>query len=275
MSGVAPGDVAATITATGTIEPEEVINVCAQVTGVIERLGADLRGQGKLIDHGSRVRKGTVLAQVDSALYSIRVEQQQASCHRAEADVALAQAKLELIESQWKRAQEHRKTKSVSDADFDLARFNFKEAKLALVAAEAAVVQHKAALKEAQLNLDHTTIRSPVEGIVIDRRVNVGQIVVANPSATSLFLIARDLRKLQVWVSVNESDISRIREAQRAHFSVLGCPGQVFEGKVACVRLNATMTRNVVTYTVVVATDNREGRLLPYRTASVQFDGER
>lgn len=127
-------------------------------------------------------------------------------------------------------------------------------------------------MKQAEINLDWTRIRSPVKGVIIDRRVNVGQTVVASLNAPSLFLIAKDLKHLQVWVSVNEADIGKIRKEQAVRFTVDAFPGEVFAGKVAQIRLNATMTQNVVAYTVVVTTDNPDGKLLPYLTANVQFE---
>src|SRR5439155_9135451 len=105
-------------------------------------------------------------------------------------------------------------------------------------------------------NLDYTEIKSPVNGVIIDRRVNIGQTVVASLNAPSLFLIAKDLKKMQVWVSVNEADIGQIHVGQPAYFKVDAFPRDVFQGIVAQIRLNATMTQNVVTYTVVVNTDN-------------------
>ena len=122
---------------------------------------------------------------------------------------------------------------------------------------EAAIGQAQANLKVAQTNLDYCTIKSPVKGVVIDRRVNVGQTVVASLSATSLFLLAKDLMRLQVWASVNEADIGNIHNGQDVTFTVDARPGRDFQGTVKQIRYNATMTQNVVTYTVVVATTNR------------------
>jgi HlyD family secretion protein len=126
-------------------------------------------------------------------------------------------------------------------------------------------------LKRALQNLSYCTIVSPVKGVIIDRRVNIGQTVVASLSAPSLFLLAKDLNRLQVWVSVNEADIGRIKPGQPVTFTVDAHPGDVFPGKVGKVRLNATMTQNVVTYTVEVDTDNSGGKLFPYLTANVNF----
>src|SRR5437870_128517 len=129
----------------------------------------------------------------------------------------------------------------------------------------------QAALQNAETNLGYCTIRSPVKGVIVDRRVNTGQTVVSSLNAPSLFLIARDLKRLQVWTSVNEADIGQIRKGQAVNFTVDAHPGKVFRGEVNKVRLNAAFTQGVVTYTVEVNTDNSDGKLLPYQTAEMQF----
>jgi HlyD family secretion protein len=124
----------------------------------------------------------------------------------------------------------------------------------------------------AKVNLNYTTIKSPVRGTIVDRRVNIGQTVVASLSAPSLFLIAKDLRRMQVWASVNEADIGRIKAGMPVRFTVDAYPDDTFRGSVSQVRMNAIMTQNVVTYTVIVTADNPDGKLLPYLTANVQFE---
>ena len=145
-------------------------------------------------------------------------------------------------------------------------------AEASVATAAAAVAQSKALLKQAETKLGWTSIRSPVKGVIIDRRATVGQTVVGSLNAPSLFLIAKDLRRIQVWASVNEADIARIRENQAVRFTVDAYPNDSFQGKVAQIRLNATLTQNVVTYTVVVAVDNADQKLLPYMTANVRFE---
>jgi HlyD family secretion protein len=160
----------------------------------------------------------------------------------------------------------------MSDTDYDSAFANFKAAKANVAVGKATIRQNEAVVRMAKTNLGYTTIKSPVRGTIIDRRVNMGQTVVASLNAPSLFLIAKDLRRMQVWASVNEADIGRISVDMPVRFTVDAYPGQVFRGKVCQIRLNATMTQNVVTYTVVVTTDNSSGKLLPYLTANVQFE---
>jgi HlyD family secretion protein len=277
------GDLVATISATGTVEPEEVVDVGAQVAGRIVAFGKDR--SGKTIDYGSDVEKGTVLAQIDDSLYTAEVaqvkaqlEQANAGVLRAEADLGQFQAKLFQAERDWKRAQQLGPSEALSQSDYDAALSAYEVAKANLAVGKAAIVQAKKAVSQseptvrrAQQNLDYCTIKSPVKGIIIDRRVNIGQTVVASLNAPSLFLIAKDLKRMQVWVSVNEADSGSIHPGQAVTFTVDAYPGQVFQGEVGKFRLNATMTQNVVTYTVEVITDNSSGKLLPYLTANVKF----
>ena len=138
--------------------------------------------------------------------------------------------------------------------------------------ANAGIHQAEATLKSFQTDLDYCQIKSPVKGVIVDRRVNIGQTVVSALSASSLFLLAKDLSRVQIWASVNEADIGRIHQGQNATFTIDTFPNDTFTGTVTQVRLNATMTQNVVTYTVVVTTENKDQRLLPYMTANVNFE---
>lgn len=277
------GDLLATISATGTVEPEEVIDIGAQVAGKIVAFGKDKHG--KTVDYGSVVEAGTVLARIDDALYAAdaasaqaQLEQSKAALQRSEADMGQLKAKLYQAQRDWARAQKLGPSDALSQADYDAAQSAYETAKANLEVGKAAILQAKknvlqsqAVFKRAQQNLDYCTIVSPVKGVIIDRRVNIGQTVVASLSAPSLFLIAKDLNRLQVWVSVNEADIGHIKPGQPVTFTVDAYPGEVFQGEVGKVRLNATMTQNVVTYTVEVNTDNSSGKLLPYLTANVKF----
>ncbi len=284
VAQVKRGDLAAEISATGTVEPEEVVDVGAQVAGQIKAFGADKNG--KPIDYGSAVEAGTVLAHIDDSLYAADVAQStaalaqaQANLQQAQANLGQLQAKLNEAARDWDRAQKLGPGDALAQTSYDAYQAGYETAKANLAVGEATVVQNKAAvqqadaaLKRAQQNLGYCTIASPVKGVIIDRRVNIGQTVVSSLNAPSLFLIAKDLRRMEVWVSVNEADIGNITPGQLVTFTVDARPGQTFSGKVAKVRLNATMTQNVVTYTVVVSTDNSSGRLLPYLTANVQFE---
>jgi len=281
------GDLVATIGATGTVEPEEVIDVGAQVAGKINSFGKDK--DGKAIDYGSVVEEGTILAQIDDSLYAADVAQalaelQQATTgvQRSEADLGQMKAKLYQAQRDWERAQKLGPSEALAQATYDAYQSAYETAKAnvavgeaAIAQAQAAVTQAEAVLRRSQQNLGYCTIKSPVKGVIIDRRVNIGQTVVSSLNAPSLFLIAKDLKRMQVWAPVNEVDIANIRPGQPVSFTVDAYPGEVFRGEVGKVRLNATMTQNVVTYTVEVITDNSSGKLLPYLTANVQFELDR
>jgi HlyD family secretion protein len=277
-------DVLATISATGTVEPEEVVDVGAQVAGMIKGFGTDVNG--KTIDYGSEVDNGTVLAQIDDSLYSADLAQSRAQLQldraallQAQANVLQAKAKMADAQRDWERAEKLGPSDALASTSYDAYKANYEVAKSNVTAADAAVEQAKAkvalseaALQRADRNMSYCTIKSPVKGVIIDRRVNTGQTVVSSLNAPSLFLIAKDLRRIQVWVSVNEADIGNIHPGEPVTFTVDAFPGQIFLGQVGKLRLNATMTQNVVTYTVEVNTDNSDGRLLPYLTANAQFE---
>ena len=299
----------ATIVATGTIEPEEVIDVGAQVAGQIISFGRDPANAKRTIDYGSPVEQGTVLARIDDVLYAPEVAIARADMGVCAADVRHAESELIQMRSQLHKAErdlqrgkrlelEH----SISQTEIDALQSAWETANASVPAAEADLEKAKQAVEKAhgtllkaEKNLGYCTIKSPVKGIIIDRRVNVGQTVVSSLNAPSLFLIAKDLRRLQIWVSVNEADIGNIYPGQDVTFTVDSYPADVFHGIVGQIRLNATMTQNVVTYTVVVNVENGDGKLdhstsagtspgtrnapdaatagklLPYLTANVQF----
>ena len=275
VAAIVRGDLVTTINATGTVEPEEVINVGAQVAGKIESFGRDPHDPTKQVDWGTEVEEGTVLAVIDPTLYKAQVDQVAASLAEAKADVLQLQAKADQAEQEWKRAQSLKPMKAIADTDHDLAKANCLVAKANVEVGKATIQRCEAVLTMAKANLDYTVIKSPVKGVIISRRVNIGQTVVAALNAPSLFLMAKDLRKMQIWASVNEADIGRIRPGQPVHFTVDAYPEQTFEGKVLQVRLDAQTSQNVVTYTVVVTTDNSDGQLLPYLTANLKFEVDR
>ncbi len=288
------GDIIQTVEATGTLEPEEVVDVGAQVVGRIERFGLDPRGEtdpkfkDKPVDYRSEVKEGTILAEIDDSVYVAQRDQALAAYERAKADLVQMEARLAQADAEWQRAQRLRtlsvkgisatgqgedvKIRGISDADFVLAKSNFEVAKANIEVGKAAIAQQKSTLDLAETNLGYTVIKSPVEGTILDRRVNIGQTVVASLNAPSLFLIAKDLRRMQVWASVNEADIGGLKVGTPVSFSVDAFPNESFAGVVEQVRLNAKMTQNVVVYTVVVATDNADLKLLPYLTATLNFE---
>jgi HlyD family secretion protein len=284
---VTRGDLLVSIRATGTIEPEEVVDVGAQVAGQILSFGKDVNG--KTVDYGSPVETGTVLAKIDDSLYSAdeaqaraQVQAAAAGLQRAEADLEQMKAKLQQADRDWRRAQKLGPSEALAQSSYDAyqsayetAAANVAVGQAAILQAKASLAQAEAVLRRAQRNLGYCTIKSPVKGVIVDRRVNIGQTVVSSLNAPSLFLIAKDLTRMQVWVAVNEADIGKIHPGLPVTFTVDAFPGETFRGEVGKVRLNASMTQNVVTYTVEIVTDNSTGRLLPYLTANVEFQLER
>lgn len=324
---VAHGDVTAVVAATGTLEPEDVIDVGAQVGGMVREFGT--AADGKPVDYGSPVEPGTVLARIDDSLYRARksqseaavqtaksqaaqaaakleqakagVEQARANTQRSEADVVQATAKANQAEKDLRRLQAA--GRAISQQELDAAQAGFDantaavgvakatlaqtkaaelnaaaavtDAEAAVSASKAGVATAEAVLKQEELNLGYCTITSEVKGTIIDRRVTLGQTVQSSFNTPSLFLIAKDLKKMKVWASVNEADVGQIRVGQPAKFTVDAHPGRTFKGTVGRIRLNATNTQNVVVYTVEVTTENPDGLLLPYMTANLTFEVDR
>ena len=272
-----------TISATGTVEPEELVNVGAQVNGKIMSFGKD--ADGKTVDYGSRITQGMILAQIDDVTYKAELQEKEAQLEQANAAIMSAEAAIseananeKLATSNWDRAQRLYKQGSMTLSDYESYQTSYFTSRAAVAKTQAALAQAKAqksiaeaALVKARRNLEYCTIISPVDGVVIDRRVSVGQTVVSNQTASSIFLVARDFKKMQVWVSVNEADVGAIRAGMPVIFSCDAFPNTEFQGKVHRLRLNATLSSNVVTYIVEVNADNKNGKLIPYLTANVKF----
>lgn len=278
------GDITSKISATGTIEPEDLIDVGAQVAGRIIEFGMD--NKGKVVDYGSQVSAGTVLAKIDDVIYRSDLESAQAALKKAKADMDSSRANLKQYKAKFEQARrnwERAKKLGVSDAlaknvydnyrsEYEVAKANVEVGEVAIKQAKTVIEQEQAKVNRARQNLSFCVIKAPVDGVIIDRRVNIGQTVVASLNAPSLFLIAKDLRNVQIWVAVNEADIGSIYVGQPVSFTVDAHPREKFQGVVGKIRLNASMTQNVVSYTVEVDIDNSDGRLLPYLTASVEFE---
>ena len=276
-------DLVRSITATGTVEPEELVNVGAQVQGMITKFGPDT--QGKPVDYGSVVKEGGVLAWIDDSLYAAELKSAEASQLQAKAainsaasNILQAKARLELAALNLNRAKQLRPTNAIAQntydaalADYDVAKANLAVTEATQAQAQAQLASANAAQERAARNLSYCVIKSPVNGVIIDRRVNIGQTVVSSMNAPSLFLIAKDLKRMQVWVSVNEADVGQIKAGLPVQFTVDAFQNRIFKGTVRKIRLNATMSQNVVTYVVEVETDNSDGILLPYLTANVKF----
>src|SRR5437762_153310 len=233
LAKVERGPLTAAVSATGNLNAVITVQVGSQVSGQIKEL---------LVDFNSVVKKGQVVARIDPEIFEAKVNQAQAAHDSAVAQLESARAHDQALASAIQSA---------------IAQLRVAEAMLA--SARAQVEQKIAALKQSQLDLDHTTITAPVDGVVVSRQVDVGQTVAASLQAPVLFTIAQDLTQMQVETSVDEADIGRIKLDDRATFTVDAFPGETFTGAVNQIRKAAQVVQNVVTYTVVVAVPNPRG----------------
>lgn len=271
---VQKGDIQNVVQATGTINAVTTVQVGSQVSGTIQTLSADFN---------SHVKKNQVIAQIDPSLFQGALLQAKADLADAQANLIAAKANLDKAQATAAQAKLdfNRYTTLAQEGvvptqQLDTARATSQSADAAVGAAKAQVTQaaaqtqqKSAAVTVAQTNLDHSTIRSPIDGTVIARSVDVGQTVAASLQAPTLFTIAQDLTKMQVYVSTDESDVGTIQTGQEVNFKVDAFPKDTFKGKVSAVRLNATTVQNVVTYTTIVDFDNPEMKLFPGMTAYV------
>jgi HlyD family secretion protein len=273
-SRVQRGTINDMVQATGTINAVKTVQVGSQVSGTIYRLNADFN---------SRVKQGQIIAEIEPSLFQGAVLQAKADLQdananlaAAKANVAKAQAAAVQTKSDFERTAGLAKEGVMSQQQLDLARANADTNQAAVSAAQAQltqaaaqVQQKQAALAVAQTNLDHTIIRSPIDGVVVARNVDVGQTVAASLQAPNLFNIAQDLTKMQVDTQTDESDVGNMKVGQQATFKVDAYPNETFTGRVVQVRLNPTTVQNVVTYDTVIAFDNPQLKLFPGMTAYV------
>ena len=271
---VLQGEIRDAVEATGTVNAVITVQVGSQVSGTIARLNADFN---------SRVHKGDVIALIDPSLLqgtllqaTADLETAKASVTVAEADLAKANATLAQAHADYDRAVAMAKNGVVTQQELDLATGNYGSAQASrdaaaagVAAANAQVRQKEAAVTVARTNLDHTVIRSPIDGIVVARNVDVGQTVAASLQAPTIFTIAQDLTKMRVYAKVDESDVGRIKLAQGATFKVDAFPKDSFRGVVSQVRMNPTTVQNVVTYDAIIDFANPELKLFPGMTAYV------
>jgi HlyD family secretion protein len=268
------GDIREVVEATGTINAVITVQVGSQVSGTISHL---------FVDFNTRVKKGQLVAQIDPPLFEGAVLQAKGDLANAKANVASARANLEKAKAgeiqtkaDYERMVGLTKESVMSQQQLDLAKANYDSAVAAVSAADAQVTQalaqvqqKEAALTVAQTNLDYTTIHAPIDGTVIARNVDVGQTVAASLQAPTLFTIAQDLTKMQVYASTDESDVGMIKNGQVVTFKVDAFPRDTFTGRVSQIRMNATTVQNVVTYNTVIDFDNPDLKLFPGMTAYI------
>jgi HlyD family secretion protein len=245
---VSRGDIENIVSSTGTLSAIETINVGSQVSGIVEKI---------YVDYNDPVKKGQLLAVLEKTLFNVSVRDAQAGIFRSKAQLKQAEVEVKRNEPLFKKGH-------LSEMEFLVLRTNVDTAKANFRSAEQT-------LKKAQTQLDFTEIRSPIDGTVIERSVDVGQTIAASFQAPQLFIVAEDLTQMQIEANVDESDIGLIKEGQGVRFTVLSYPDEGFNGVVRQIRLQPTTLQNVVNYTVVVDAKNEEMKLLPGMTATVDF----
>jgi HlyD family secretion protein len=260
------GPIVASVAATGNLSAVTTVQVGTQVSGTIQKL---------YVDYNSRVRKGQAIAEIDPSLFNASVEQAEGNALVAEANLQKAKVALADAERTLQRNRRLLADGIISQGDFDSAETAWQAAKASLKAAEGSVAQTRGALGQSRTNLRYSVIRSPVDGVVISRAVDVGQTVAASFQTPTLFTIAQDLTKMQIETSVDEADISRIALGQTATFTVDAYPEQKFTGRVVQIRNAPVVTQNVVTYVVVVNVGNADLKLKPGMTANVTVETAR
>lgn len=247
-ANVSSGQIVQSVTANGQLTPIKTVEVGSQISGIILELKADFN---------SKVKAGDIVAQIDPATYQQNVSQ-------AEAELQNSAASLELAELNYRRAVELRKSELIAVSEADQAAATLSQAK-------ASMSIRSAAVEKAKVDLSRTTIYAPIDGLVISRNVDVGQTVAASLSAPTLFLIANDLAKMQIYAMVSEADVGGVEENQRVTFTVDAFPTRQFEGVIKQVRFLPTTNQNVVTYTTIVEVNNADLKLRPGMTANASI----
>jgi HlyD family secretion protein len=262
-AAISRGAMTNVVAATGALQAVTTVQVGTQVSGTILWLGADFN---------SIVHKGQIIAKLDQSLFAAQLDQARANFTKASADADNADVKVGDAQQQYGRAKELAERKLIAQSDLDAAKLAADVADASLRSIRAQVLQAQAAVNQAQLNLDHTIISAPIDGIVIGRSVDAGQTVAASLSSPTLFSLAADLAKMQVNASIDESDIGRVRPSQRVTFQVDAYPDERFTGTVSQVRLQPAVVQNVTTYSVIIDVPNAALKLKPGMTANVRIE---
>ena len=256
------GDIEAVVTTSGTVNPIIKVEVGSQVSGKIAKLN---------VDYNSQVKEGQILGELDLLPFQTRVKQNEANYSSSKASLEKAKVTLANLQRQYERALSLFEKDLISFEEKDSAEANYLGAKTDLQSAEARLAQAASQLEQSKLDLSYAIIRSPIDGIVISRNMNVGQTVQASFTAPKIFEIANDLTKMQVECDVDEADVGKIKEGLKVRFTVDAFPENTFQGTVKQVRFSPTVTQNVVTYTTIVDAENPELKLRPGMTATVSI----
>ncbi len=253
------GNIEALVITTGSLNPVTTVDVGSQVSGKIDKL---------YVDFNSRVKEGQVIAELDQAQFITRVKQNEANYQSAEASLEKTKVTLDNTKKKYDRAMNLFEKELISFEEKEAIETQYYSAMADIQSSEARLEQAESQLDSSKVDLTYTIIKSPIDGVVINRRVNIGQTVAASFQAPVLFQIANDLSKMQVECSVDEADIGKVKEGQKVRFTVDAFPDENFTGKVSQVRYAPEIVQNVVTYTTIVEVDNPEMKLRPGMTAT-------
>jgi HlyD family secretion protein len=265
LATIERGPIVSSVTATGTINPITTVIVGSQLSGQLVEI---------LADYNDKVAAGQVLARLNSDQIRFKRDAAKADLDQARATQAMQEAKAAEAELSLSRQARLKPTGAVSDASYDAARTAALVAKAQLEVNSARIKQMEAVLRQVEVDLANTEIRSPVNGVIIQRSVELGQTVAASLQSPTIFTIADDLRRMEIAVSIDETDVGRVKPGQKAVFTVSAYPGREFIGQVKHVRLGSQTISNVVTYTGIVSIENPKSELLPGMTASVRIETE-
>jgi len=254
------GNIEALVITTGALNPVTIVDIGSQVSGKIEKL---------YVDFNSQVKENQVIAELDQSQFITRVKQNEANYQSSEASLEKAKVTLDNTKKKYDRAMNLFEKELISFEEKESIETQYYSAMADIQSSEARLEQAESQLDSSKVDLTYTIIKSPIDGIVINRRVNIGQTVAASFQAPVLFQIANDLSKMQVECSVDEADIGKVKEGQKVRFTVDAFPSENFTGKVSQVRYSPEIVQNVVTYTTIVEVSNPEMKLRPGMTATV------
>jgi HlyD family secretion protein len=260
------GTIEQIVTATGQLYAVVTVQVGSQVSGIIQKLGADFN---------SEVKEGQIIAQIEPTRFKANLEQAKAALQNAEASQARARVNFEAAKREYDRAKALADKQVIGISELEELQAKYDLARVELQSSAAGAAQARAQVGIARVDLERTTIRSPISGIVLQRAVDTGQTVAASLSAPTLFTIAQDLSKMEVRAAIDEADVGKLRQGLEARFSVDAHPGREFVATIFQIRSNPNVVQNVVTYDAILRVDNPDGRLRPGMTASVRIVTEK
>ena len=263
MGKIVKGSLQLSVSATGTVKPLTTVQVGSQVSGTLEKI---------FVDFNSHVKKGDVIAQIEPSLFKAKVAQAKANYHTAVAEKEKAWVTVEESKRELNRAKNLAESNMITQSDVDNAQYQYNQAFVEHKVKLAAIDLALASLEQTEVNLAHTTIKAPIDGVVLSRDIDIGQTVAASLQAPVLFTIAQDLRLMQLQTDVDEAFIGMISEGQTVSFSVFAYPNRRFNGKLAQIRLNPRLETDVVLYNSIIHVKNDDLSLKPGMTATVTID---